>query len=564
MSIVTAFRDMGRLRKISQVLVKHGFGELVSRMGISAEKKGEGKAAAGPAPTSRAQMGERLRLAMQELGPTFVKLGQMISTRPDLVPEEIVAQMKRLQDDVPPVPAAEARAQIEQTLGAKVEAIYASFTDEPLASASVGQVHRATLQGEDGEPVQVVVKVQRPGIEETVARDLSLLHGLARLLERTIPESRVYSPVGLVREFDRAITAELDFGTEADNATRFTDNFAGDAGIRFPRIYPEVSGKHVLTQEFFDGLKVTDAVRRGANGPTIAKDAVRIILKMVFEDGFFHADPHPGNVLILPLPAGDGDDDGPRYTPDQALAIGLIDLGLVGRLPPELRDRAVDLLMAAARKDADGMADAMLAIGRSRGKVDRAAFRDHVREIAERHLDRPLSEVEFSAVVRDIVAGAMKFEIEIPVELTMMFRALMTIEGVGKEIDPELDVLGVAKPYLARIVWQRYHPARMGEELVKDAGRLAGLARGLPDQLNEIIEDTRQGRLQIRTVDEEAARATDRLGRRVRAALLCAALLGSGVALMVAGVQRELSWGLLAGAGVWLAGHLFCDWRSRS
>jgi ubiquinone biosynthesis protein len=555
MSIVTAFRDMDRLRQISQVLVKHGFGELVSRMGLSRNKA---RQAAADRPTSTAQLGERLRLAMQELGPTFVKLGQMISTRPDVVPEEIVQQMKRLQDDVPPISSAEARAQIEKTLGAEVEQVFASFNDEPLACASVGQVHRATLALEEGAaPLEVVVKVQRPGIEAVVARDLSLLHGLARLLEKTVPESRVYSPAGLVREFDQAITAELDFTIEAQNAARFAENFAGDAGICFPGIHREVSGKHVLTQEFLDGLKVTEAVRRGADGKAIAEDAVRIILKMVFDDGFFHADPHPGNVLILPRPEGE------RYAADQGVTIGLLDLGLVGRLPPELRDRAVDLLLAAARSDPDGMADAMLAIGRSRGKVDRSAFRAHVRQVADAHLDRPLSEVEFSAVIRDIVAGAMKFEIEIPVELTMMFRALMTIEGVGKEIDPELDVLAVARPHLARLIWQRYNPMRVGEDLLKNAGRLAGMARDLPEQLNEIIEDTRMGRLRIQAVDPETARATDRLGRRIRAGLICAALLGSAVALLIARVQPALAWSLLAGAGVWLVGHLFGELRSR-
>jgi len=553
MSIVTAFRDMDRLRQITQVLAKHGFGELISRMGLS-----KGAAAGAQQPTTTAQLGERLRLALQDLGPTFVKLGQMISTRPDLVPEEIVAQMRRLQDDVPPFSTEEARAQIERTLGAPVAEIYDSFTDEPLASASIGQVHRATLRQEGADdPVEVVVKVQRPGIEAVVARDLSLLHGLARLLEGSIPESRVYSPVGLVREFDRAITAELDFTTEAQNAVRFSDNFADDDTIRFPRVHREVSGKHVLTQEYFEGLKVTDAVRRGASGSAIAQDAVRLVLKMVFEDGFFHADPHPGNILILPRPA-----EGERYG-SEALTIGLLDLGLVGRLTPQLRDRAVDLLMAAARNDGDAMADAMLAIGRSRAKVDREAFRAHVRQVAELHLDRPLQEIELSAVIRDIVAGAMKFELEIPVELTMMFRALMTIEGVGKEIDPELDVLEVAKPYLARIILQRYNPRRLGEDLLRDAGRLSSLARGLPDQLQEILEDTRQGRLQIRAVDPEGSRATERLGRRIRAALLSAALLGSAVALLIARVQPALAWTLLAAAAVWLAGHLIAEWRKR-
>jgi ubiquinone biosynthesis protein len=546
-------RDVDRLRQITQVLVRHGFGEVVTRMGLSPGTTGPAGEKVG-----RPLIGERLRLVLQDLGPTFVKLGQIMSTRSDLLPLDVLLELKKLQDEVAPFSEAEARRQIEETLGEPVENVYATFETKALASASVAQVHRATLMVEgQTDPVQVAVKIQRPGIVPLVQRDLDLLYLLARLIERTVPESRVYLPSGLVREFDQAITAELDFTVEASNARRFAENFSGDAAIRFPKVFAQASGKRVLTLEFLDGLKVDRAVQAGADGEWIAHTAVRIILKMVFEDGFFHADPHPGNVLVTPGPL-----DG-RYPPGEPLVIGLLDLGLVGRLSPELRDHSVDLLMAAAGNDAEGIAEAMLAIGRPTKKIDYEAFRAHVRHIAERHLGRPLKEIQASAVMRDIIGGAIKFDIEIPPELTMMIRAMMTVEGVGKEIHPELDLFGVAKPYLTKIILQRYHPARMGMELLRGAGRLGHMARDLPFQLQDILEDLRQGRLQLRTSDPEAQRATERLGRRIRAAVVCASLLAASVALLAVNVRPRLAWALLYGAGLWMLGHLIADWRSR-
>jgi ubiquinone biosynthesis protein len=553
MSLLTAVRDMDRLRQITQVLVRHGFGELVTRLGLSS-----GTTTPEGQRVPRPLLGERVRLVLQDLGPTFVKLGQIMSTRSDVLPEDIVGELKKLQDNVAPFPEDEARRQVQDALGAPPETLFATFDGKPIASASIGQVHRATLLVEgQADPVQVAVKIQRPGIVPMVQRDLDLLYMLARLIESQLPESRVYSPTGLVQEFDRAITAELDFTVEASNARRFTENFAGDAAIHFPRIFAQVSGKRVLTQEFLDGLKVDLAVKAGASGEWISHTAVRILLKMVFEDGFFHADPHPGNILILPRPVNG------TYPPSAPLVIGLLDLGLVGRLSPELRDRIVDLLMAAAGNDADGIADAMLAIGRQRERVDLDAFRAHIHELSGRHLGKPLREVQASAIVRDIVAGAMKFSIEIPVELTMVIRAMMTIEGVGKEVDPELDLLAVAKPYLTRIAMQRYHPMRMGMEFLRGAGRLSTMAKDLPFQLQDILEDLRQGRLQVRTSDPEAQRSTERLGRRARAAILSSALLASGVALLIARIHPRFAWSLIAGSAIWFLGHLFADWRSR-
>ena len=255
-----------------------------------------------------------------------MKLGQIASTRADLLPPELIAELVKLQDDVPPVDFAAIQREVEGSLGAPLSEVYERFDEQPLAAATIGQVHRARLKADPSGP-DVAVKVQRPGVRATIERDVELLEFLAAILERSIDEARIYDPVGLVREFDRSITAELDFTDEAANAERFRRNFEGHEYVAFPRVHKSASSKRVLTTEFFEGRRIKDALAAGVDGKRLARTAVRIVIKMIFEDGFFHADPHPGNIIIM----------GPIEEP----VIGLIDLGMVGRLSPELRNKTV-------------------------------------------------------------------------------------------------------------------------------------------------------------------------------------------------------------------------------
>src|SRR4051794_35913651 len=292
-SIVSAVRDLGRLRQIYVVLVRHGFGEIAQRLGLGGRGRGTpeqdastetdqpdalAEVARGEEERRHISLPERVRLVCMDLGPSFVKLGQIASTRPDVLPPEWITELKKLQDEVRPLPAAEIREAVVASLGAPIEDVFESFDDEPLAAASIGQVHRAVLKHPDG-PKQVVVKVQRPGVRSTVARDLDLLHMLAKLIERTIPESRIYSPGALVDQFDTAITSELDFTLEAENAARFRKNFEGHKHARFPEVYKSASTKQVLTLELLPGGKVYDMIRdQGHKGPVIAKAAVGIVI----------------------------------------------------------------------------------------------------------------------------------------------------------------------------------------------------------------------------------------------------------------------------------------------
>jgi len=555
-SVLTAVRDLGRLREISTVLARHGFGEIVSRAGLARRKKekekkeedesvpeiGEGELAKGEEERARISTPVRIRMVAQDLGPSFIKLGQIASTRTDVIPPDIIAELKKLQDDVPAVPFADIKTQVEQSLGAPISQLFVRFDDKPLASASIGQVHRARLKTDEGE-VEVVVKVQRPGVGAVVQRDLELLHMMAAALERAIPETRIYSPIGLVNQFDRSITSELNFLVEADHCERFARNFEGHPEVRFPKIYRSVSSKHVLVQEFFDGRRISQVSPEA--GKKLAKAATGVIIKMIFEDGFFHADPHPGNIIIL------GSDEEP--------VIGLIDTGMVGRLSQEPRERTIDLMIAAARKDTYGVADALYQVARPTKKVDMREYRAEVSVLAEKYLGRPLKEIDLSAMIRDLVQGAMKYGLEIPTDFLLVGKALMTVEVIGKQLDPDLDVFGEAQPYFLDLLRKRYSPDRLGMELWRGVEQLSRAGWEMPIQLREVLDDLRSGRLTVRMADPAMPFAVDRIGRRLFSGIVAAGLFLAGAHLLSSTRHPALGWTLVASGAALLVLHWMAD-----
>jgi len=302
----------------------------------------------------------------------------------------------------------------------------------------------------------------------------------------------------------------------------------------------------VLTQEFFPGKKVTVAVEEGADGKKIAKKSVGVVIKMIFEDGFFHADPHPGNIIII------GPDDDP--------VVGLIDTGMVGRLSPELRDRTIDLMVAAARNDPNAVADALYQIGRPTKKVDMREYRAEVGLLAEKYLGRPLKEIELSSMLRDLVQGAMKYGLEIPPDFMLVGKALMTIEGIGKELDPDLDVFGEASPYFMDLLKQRYSPERVGNELLQGAMQLSRASYDVPMQLREVLDDLRLGRLTMRVTEPAMPSMFDRVGRRVFSGLVIMGALVSGAIMVASGERHEMlgTVTLVIGGVVWFA-HWMID-----
>ncbi len=534
-SILDTVRDLGRLRQIVQVLIRHGFGEIVQRTGLGSLVPGKAKP---DSEASRVSTATRIRLVITDLGPSFIKLGQILSTRPDLIPAEIITELKKLQDSVPPVGLDEVRGQVLAELGAPIEEVYASFDPEPLASASIGQVHRATLETAEGLK-EVVVKIQRPNIKDVIERDLDLLYWLAKAIERSIPESRIYQPVKLVSEFDRAIRAELDFGLEADHAAKFAKNFAGSSQIRFPFVYREASARRVLTLEYFEGQKIYAAIESGFSGEKICKTTLGLIIKAIFEDGFFHADPHPGNFILMGAP--------------EAPVLGVIDLGLVGRLTPQMREKTIDLMIAAVQEDYRGIADALYEIGTPLRKIDRRAYEAEVAMLADRYLGKQLKEIEISRLIQDLVGGATKYGLEIPPDFLLVGKALMTIEGVGKEIYPDLDVFAEMKPYFMRLLWARYSPERMAQDLLRTMTRISGAATDFPVQTQEILDDLRKGRLEVRTREPVLPLTVDVLGRRVYSGMVVGSLIVASGILLASGSYwigaaffgAALAWGTL-------------------
>jgi len=522
-SILNTVRDLGRLREIASVLARYGFGELVHRTGLGSLVPGMRDGAGQQLSTA-----VRIRRVLEELGPSFIKLGQILSTRPDLIPEDILVELKRLQDDVPPVPFADVRPAIEEQLGGSIDSLFARFDETAIASASIGQVYRAQL-AEGG--LDVVVKVQRPNIAATIDRDIDLLYWLAHAIQRSVPEAEIHAPVKLVEQFDQAIRAELDFTLEADNAERFANDFTDIPTVLFPKVYRDFSSRKVITLSFIGGEKVLEAVAHGASGERIAKTIVQVMVRMIFEHGFFHADPHPGNLLI-------------EGTKDEPI-VGMIDLGLVGRLTPKLRDRLIDLLIAVGREDSRAVADALYAIGRPSKKIDRNAYDAEVSRLAEKYLRKRLEDIELSMFLRDLIGGAVKYGVEVPADFMMVGKALMTMEGIARQIHPRLNVAEEVRPYLAEILRHRYSPERMTSDLMHLLNRFSASASELPGLADELLEDLRRGRLTVEVKQTSAQHAYERLGKRIfGGTLMGASLITAGI--LFSSHRDPLAWGLLA------------------
>jgi len=504
------------MRQITAVLVRHGFGHLVRGMtrrdATLAEQLGA-TMAEDPPEATRVDLAERLPLMLQDLGPTFVKLGQILSTRHDLIPAEYCVALERLQDRVSPIAADEVRKVIEASLGATVDGIFDEFSGEPLACASIAQVHTARLKsGED-----VVVKVQRPGVRETIEADLNILHFFARKLEEEFPEARAIGPVAVAHEFDRAIRRELDFTGEARNSARFAKNFESWERVHIPKIFTEWSSERVLVMERLHGVKIVDAVGRHDMDP-IAREVVRMLFKQVFEDGFFHGDLHPGNLFVL---------DDKR--------IGLIDFGLVGRMSAAMRDALADLLLALSLRSHEGVARALYDISLKTEAIDYAAWERDVSELMDQHLaSTSLANVDFGAVLRDIVAGAMRHNVRVPPDYTMFFKALMTVEGIGKRISPDLDILAVCQPYVEQLITRRYEPEALLRTTVDTMRAFGKLGRRLPVSLQQILQQIDERKLGIQVNDTHAERRLaqhERLANRAVLVVIAVSLGAFALAL---------------------------------
>jgi ubiquinone biosynthesis protein len=470
---------------------------------------------------------EHLRLAIEELGATFAKLGQLLSTRADLLPPAYQRELALLQDRVPSVPSDAMVAVIEAELGGPLTHHFARFEREPLAAASIGQAHAATLP--NGSPV--VVKVRRPGVAAQVEADLTLLRGLAQTAQRRWPAAEQYDLVALADEFAHTIRAELDYVLEGRTVERFATNFSNNATIHIPQVVWSHSTGQVLTLERIGGLKVTDSAALDAasiDRSALAQRATDAILQMIFEHGLFHADLHPGNLFIEP--------DG---------RIGLIDFGMVGTVSESARDALAAVILAVLSRDYEQLVEALLALGFARQRVDRRALRADLELLLAPYYGRPIGEIALSPLLEAAFATIRTHRLQLPADLALLLKTLIMSEGTGAQLDPQFRLAEAIAPYAERLLRQRYAPLRLARELASAGSTAARLGMELPVQLRQIVADLERGGLQVGVRPEGVEpilQRLERLANRLVLGMLAAAfIVGLAVLLAVfhpAGIER--------------------------
>ncbi len=510
---IRGVRHLRRFQQITQVLVRHGFGELVDLLGATPVfplvRILRRQPALGPP--------QRLRMALEELGPTFVKLGQVLSTRPDLLPPAYIAELSKLQDAVPPAPWESVRAQLEAELGAPVEEIFATLDPEPLAAASLAQVHAATFP--DGS--EVVVKIQRPNIETTVNVDLDILADVARLLQTRTPLGELYDLPGIVEEFAATLRAELDFYREGHNADRFRANFAEEPYLYIPKVYWDYTTRRVLVLERIRGIKIDDIAALDAAGydrRRIGVHAARMVIKEVLEDGFFHADPHPGNFFVMP-----------------GEVIGAMDFGMVGYLSRRTRTDLIRLYVAAVQLDEEAVVDQLVRMGVVSELVDRIGLQHDIGRLLRKYAGLPLKAIRARDVVEEAIPIAFRHHLRLPSELWLLGKTLAMMEGVGLKLVPDFDMFTFSRPYVRRFMREMASPRTWMPSLVRGVGDLAELLNMLPRVGVQLLARAERGELEISLRHQELGRALvylDRLVNRLALSILLAALI-VGLALLI-------------------------------
>ena len=544
-SINRNIRSIRRYRSILGILIKYGFGHVVEQLNINYYLElGRRLVTFGGAPREIERLSQpvRMRLAMEELGPTFVKLGQLLSTRPDIVPKEYIEEFRKLQDMVPSFAFEEVKAQIQRELGHSAEELFAELSPVPIAAASVAQVHRGRLKS--GEAV--VVKIRRPGIDKVVETDLDILSGLAYLIERHIPASEIYDPSGIVKEFRRTIQREMDFAREGHTIDRFAANFAEDPAVHVPKVYWEQTGETVLTMEFVDGIKISEFAQlteAGYDLKVIARNGADAFLKQVLVHGFFHGDPHPGNLFILP-----------------GNTICLLDYGMVGRLGENLKFQLVDLLVAVLQRDADSVISQLLYSGELMDEANIRHLRRDLNEFIDDYYEVPLQEIKVGRLLTEFVEILTRYRIKFPSDLMLLAKALVTIEGIGRQLDPDFDMISHLRPFMEKLLHERVAPGSLARELLRTTKAYGSLMKNLPRDLKEFINRVNRNKFKIDLEHrglEKLITDLDKSSNRISFSLLIAALVvGSSIIMQTDKGPMLLGFPALGFLGYSIAGVL--------
>jgi len=511
-----ATRTLSRLSEIAQVMVRHGFGYFFEAHRLTDLIPGRSSSAGMDTVGPSSARGQHLREVFEELGPTFVKFGQLLSTRPDLVPPDIIAELRALQDDVRPFPFEQAERVIEEELGNSIDRLFLDFEPIPVAAASIGQVHRATLPNGS----TVAVKVQRPGGARQVEADLALLYQAARLLKERVHAFDFVDARSLVDEFARQIRQELDYRLEGRNAEAFRRNFAGDPHVQVPKVYWTYSRARVLTLEWLEGTQLADVDSLGLTLPE-RRDLAYLVaetwMTMIFRHGFFHGDPHPANVLVL----------------QEAGTIGLVDFGAAGTLSDDDMTKLTRLFIDAASENVDMLPRRLADLGVRYPKEREQEFLAELREMYYRYYGASLAEIDPIQVIREAFQLIYTMNLRLPTRYLLLDRAVATLGSVGIELYPDFNVFEVARPYARALMLERFSPERVAKRAQRDAIRYAQILREAPYQIHDLMEQVRDGQIEVgfvhKGLDDFMEQMQRVFNRLVVALIVTGGLIGSSL-----------------------------------
>ena len=474
-------RRLNRYREIVSLLVKHGFGYIVQEIGLTDTLSMKDRVIADFKQGNSQEMGQRLRQLLEELGPTFIKLGQLLSIRSDLLPVEVISELELLQDNVNQVSIKEIKEKIQLEFGQTVEDVFTRFNETPVGSASIGQVHEAVLP--TGQ--KVMVKVQRPNIKETVYADLDILKDIAKTMENHYDWAEHYHITDLMDELAESIKNELDYMEEGRNTETIQLQFESHNRIKVPEIYWDYTTAEILTMERIDGIKITEIQQLDLTQQEkrqIADLLIESFITQILREGFFHGDPHPGNILYIP----------------DTKQVGFIDLGQVGRLSSRKRYDVTTLMIGLMNEDTDLIVKAMYRLTYVPSSVDDKQFYDDIDRIRKKFSHTPLGELNFGLTINELFSSAHNHQIYIPTDFMMLGKTLITLEGIIKDIDPSLNLLELAKPYGQQLLMERYNPVKFGKRLLKDAEDMTESFTKIPGQLEEVLQKTSEGDLKVK------------------------------------------------------------------
>jgi ubiquinone biosynthesis protein len=547
-AVPAATRNLGRLSEIAQVAVKHGFGYVFERHKLTDLLPRRHAVDLQPSDNGTGSArGQHLRELLDELGPTFVKFGQLLSTRPDVVPPDIIVELRGLQDDVRPFPFADVRRVIEEELGQSIERLFVDFDEKPLAAASIGQVHRATLP--NGR--RVVVKVQRPDAPRQIEADLALLFQASKLTKERVRALDFIDAEEIVDEFARSIRQELDYRLEGRNAETFHRNFAGHPHVRIPKVYWTYTRARVLTLEYVEGVQLGDVDVESwtvEERRRLAYLVAEAWMTMIFRHGFFHGDPHPANILVL--------------APDR---IGLVDFGLTGKLTDDDMSKLTRLFIDAAAENIEALPKRLADLGVRYPKELEEQFLAEIRELYYRYYGARLSEIDPLQVIREAFALIYRMNLHLPTRFVMLDKAIATLGAVGVELYPDFNVFEIAKPYARGLMIERFAPRRVAARGRKEGLRLAQMATEVPYQLHDILEELRDGEIEVgfvhKGLDEFMLRMNVAFNRLTVALVVTGGLIGSsligifahqGPQVLGVNILSLIGFIMSGGLGVWL------------